>query len=158
MKGDPKVLEELNRALSAELSAIVQYIVHSEMCDNWGYKRLASEIKKQAIEEMGHAEKLIERILFFDGEPKVDIQLQPRIGASVPAQIENDLDGELEAVRMYNNAAKICYEAGDNGSRELFEELIKDEEEHVDFLEAQQQMIKDMGLENYLAQQSRKSD
>ena len=156
MKGNPKVLEELNRALSAELSAIVQYIVHSEMCENWGYGRLAAYIKKQAIDEMGHAEKLIERILFFDGEPKVNIQLTAKVGASVPAQIENDLAGELAAVQMYNNAAKVCLEAGDNGSRELFEQLVKDEEEHVDFLEAQQQMIKDMGLENYLAQQAKK--
>jgi bacterioferritin len=153
MRGNDKVIAELNAALSAELTAIVQYIVHAEMCDNWGYQRLGAYVKKQAIDEMRHAEGLIERILFFDSAPKVDIALAPKIGASVKAQLENDLRGELDAVKQYNSAARVCAEAGDNGSRELFEGMVKDEEEHTLYLESQLGMVKEMGLENYLAQQ-----
>lgn len=153
MRGNDKVIDELNAALKAELTTISQYIVHAEMCDNWGYKRLASFIKKQAIGEMGHAERLIERVLFLDGTPKVDIMLAPNIGASVKAQLENDLSGELDAIRQYNAAVAVCVQAGDNGSRELFESLVKDEEEHADFLEAELHKIGEIGLDNYLAQQ-----
>lgn len=153
MQGNEKVIEQLNEALKAELTAIVQYIVHAEMCHNWGYQRFGSYIKKQAIDEMKHAEGLIERILFLDGTPKVDVMPTPKIGANVKAQIENDLAGELDAVRQYNNAVAVCSEAGDNGTRELFERMVKDEEEHSDFLEAQLFVIGETGLENYLAQQ-----
>jgi len=153
MRGNEKVIEQLNEALKAELTAIVQYIVHAEMCHNWGYQRLGNYIKKQAIDEMKHAEGLIERILFLDGTPKVDVMPTPKIGASVKAQIENDLAGELEAVQQYNKAVEVCGAAGDNGTRELFERMVTDEEEHSDFLEAQLFMIGETGLENYLAQQ-----
>lgn len=157
MRGNEKVLAELNAALSAELTAIVQYMVHSEMCENWGYERLGEIFRKQAIGEMRHAEGLIERILFLDGTPKVDIKLSPNIGANVKAQLENDLNGELEAVRMYNASAAICAEAGDNGSREMFEKMVKDEEGHVDLFEAELHQISEMGLQNYLAQQIHES-
>lgn len=153
MRGDDAVIAQLNMALQAELTAICQYMIHSEMCHNWGYHRLGGYIKKQAIDEMKHAEGLIERILFLEGTPHLDVLPTPKIGASVAAQIDNDLEGELAAVGMYNNAVKICAGAGDNGSRDLFEKMVKDEEEHADFLEAQAGLIKDMGLGNYLAQQ-----
>lgn len=153
MRGNDGVIEQLNQALRAELTTISQYIVHAEMCHNWGYHSLGDFIQKQAIGEMKHAEGLIERILFLDGTPKVDIMLGPKIGASVKAQLENDLKGELEAIQQYNGSAKVCVEAGDNGSRELFEGMIKDEEGHADFLEAQLFMIGEMGIENYLARQ-----
>jgi bacterioferritin len=153
MKGNDRVVGELNAALSAELTAIVQYIVGAEMATNWGYQRYGTLIKKQAIDEMKHAEGLIERILYLDAVPEVSIALKPQIGASVKAQIEHDLAAEVSAVAQYNNAVRVCADAGDNGTRDLFEGMTKDEEQHVDFLEAQLHMIGEMGLDNYLAQQ-----
>lgn len=153
MRGNDNVIQQLNEALKAELTAIVQYIVHAEMCHNWGYDRLGGYIKKQAIDEMRHAEGLIERILFLEGTPKVDVMPTPRIGANVKAQLENDLAAELEAVSEYNSAVAACTEAGDSTSRALFEKMVKDEEEHTDFLEAQLFMIGEVGFDNYLAQQ-----
>jgi bacterioferritin len=123
------------------------------MCENWGYKRLGEHIKKQAIDEMKHAEVLIERILFLDGTPKMAELLSLKIGQNVKAQLENDLKLELSAVADYNAAIKKAVEAGDNGSRELLTKLLKDEEEHVDWLEAQLHRIKELGIANYLAQQ-----
>ena len=153
MRGDEKVLRELNVALSAEMSAVVQYMVQAEMCDNWGYKRLAGITKGRAIEEMRHAEGLIERILFLDGTPNVAVPLTPKIGESVPQQMEFDLADENDAVREYNNAANICRQAGDAGSKDLFERMIGDEERHADYLEAQLHSIKEIGLGAYLSQQ-----
>ncbi len=153
MKGNPKVIEQLNTALSSELTAIAQYMVQAEMCSNWGYRRLGALTKKRAIEEMRHAEGLIERILFLDGIPEVNVGLKPQIGKNVQEHLEIDLKDELSAVVEYNEAVKICNEAGDAGSRELFEHMIQDEERHADFLESQLQDIKDLGLANYLAQQ-----
>jgi bacterioferritin len=153
MRGNEKVIHELNEALKAELTAIVQYIVHGEMQENWGYMKLGGYIKKQAIDEMRHAEELIERILFLDGTPKVDIMMAPTIGGNVKAQLENDLAGEVGAVKMYNASVKVCAEAGDNASRELFVKMVKDEEDHTDWLEAQLGIVRDTGLDNYLAQQ-----
>ena len=153
MKGDPKVIEQLNTALSSELSAIAQYMVQAEMCENWGYGRLAGLTKKRAFEEMHHAEGLIERLLFLDAAPQVSVQLQPKIGANVKEHLELDLKDELDAVVQYNGAVKICTAAADAGSKELFERMIVDEERHADFLEAQLQSITDMGIANYLAQQ-----
>ena len=152
MKGNPKVLSELNKALKEELTAINQYFLHAEMCENWGYHRLAELIKKQSIGEMKHAEALIERMLFLDGSPSMQ-PLEVKIGGTVKAMIESDLALEVGAVKQYNNAVAIATKEGDNGSRDLFVVLLKDEEEHVDFLEAQMQQIKDMGYERYLAQQ-----
>ncbi len=153
MRGNENVINELNAALRAELIAIAQYMVHAEMCHNWGYQRMGDYIRKQAIDEMRHAEHLIERILFLDGTPQVGIGLDPKIGDTVKAQLENDLAAELEAVQQYNHSVQVCRDAGDNGSRELFEAMVKDEEKHTDFLEAQRDLIAQTGYENYLAQQ-----
>jgi bacterioferritin len=152
MKGNPKVLSELNKALREELTAINQYFLHSEICENWGYEKLSEYIKKQSIGEMKHAESLMERILFLDGSPSMK-PLDVKIGGTVKAMIENDLALELGAVKMYNEAVALATREGDNGSRDLFVELLKDEEDHVDFLEAQLHQIKELGYERYLAQQ-----
>ena len=153
MRGDEKVIEQLNTALSAELTAIVQYMVQAEICENWGYGRLAGITKARAIEEMRHAESLIERIIFLDGTPAVRIPLTPEVGANVQQQLEADLASEAGAIKEYNDASAICREAGDNGSKELFERLLHDEERHADFLEAQLHSIKEMGIGPYLSQQ-----
>jgi bacterioferritin len=123
------------------------------MCDNWGYLRLGELTKKRAIEEMRHAEGLIERILFLDGTPEVKVALRPQIGANVKEHLEIDLKDEIEASAQYNNAAKICVAAGDDGSRVLFQRMIQDEERHVDFLEAQLHSIQELGIANYLSEQ-----
>src|SRR3984957_3263935 len=138
MKGNPKVLAELNKALKEELTAINQYFLHAEMCENWGYHKLSVYIKKQSIGEMKHAESLMERILFLDGTPSMQ-PLDVKIGRTVKEMIESDLALEVAAVKQYNAAVAIAVDEGDNGSRELFEILLKDEEDHVDFLEAQVQ-------------------
>ncbi len=153
MRGDEKVIDQLNLALSAELTAIVEYMVQAEMCENWGYSRLAGKTKARAIEEMHHAESLIERILFLDGTPAVNVPLTPKVGAKVQQQLENGNADEMAAVREYNAAARICSEAGDAGSKDLFERMIQDEERHADFLEAQLHSIQEMGIGPYLAQQ-----
>lgn len=153
MKGNPKVIKELNAALLGELTAILQYMVHAEMCSNWGYDGLGAFTKKRAIEEMHHAERLIERLLFLDAVPDVEVGLAPKIGKNVKAQLELGLADEIDARKQYNAAVAICQGEGDNGSRELFEKMIKDEERHVDYLEAQLHSIDEMGIENYLSQQ-----
>ena len=152
MQGNPKVIAELNRALKEELVAINQYFLHAEMCENWKYDKLGSFIKKQSIDEMKHAEALIERILFLDATPTMTEAMQLNIGQNVKQQITGDLKLEVAAVAMYNNAIKIARDEGDNASRELFERLLKDEEMHVDWLEAQ---IEELGYERYLSQQIR---
>src|SRR5271165_1385956 len=121
MRGDKSVIEQLNAALSAELTAIVQYMVQAEMCESWGYKRLGALTKTRAIEEMHHAEGLIERIIFLDGTPSVDIPLTPKVGATVQEQLATDYADEEGAVRQYNDAARICSQVGDAGSKDLFE-------------------------------------
>src|SRR5271165_6103216 len=153
MKGNEKVIELLNAALSDEMSAAVQYMVQAEMCESWGYARLAALTKARAIEEMRHAERLIERVIFLDGTPNVTVPLKPRVGADVPKQLEIDLEDETNAIKMYNDSAKACREAGDAGSKDLFEGLLHDEERHADFLEAQLNSIKVLGLGPYLSQQ-----
>ncbi len=153
MRGNDTVITHLNAALEHELGAICQYILHSEMCHNWGYHKLGAYIKKQAIDEMKHAEGLVERILFLDGQPNLAVVPPIHLGMSVQAQLENDLADELGAVKDYNEAVAACAAAGDNGTRELFEKMVKDEEQHADFLEAQLGMVKEIGLPNYLAQQ-----
>jgi bacterioferritin len=145
----------LNAALKEELTAISQYFLHAEMCENWKYEKLAGYIKKQSIDEMKHAEALIERILFLDGTPNLT-ELGPlRVGQNVKEQLESDLKLELDAVVMYNNSVKLARDEGDNASRELFEKLLADEEQHVDWLEAQVYQIKEIGYERYLSQQIR---
>lgn len=153
MHGNENVIQQLNAALSSELTAIVEYMTQSEMCQNWGYTRLADLTKARAIEEMKHAEGLIERVIFLDGIPSVDVGLKPQLGSKVQEQLEIDLKDEQDAVRQYNEAAKVCVEARDEGSKALFERMIQDEERHADFLESQLHAIKEMGVANYLAQQ-----
>ena len=152
MRGNDKVIAELNEALREELTAINQYFIHAEMCHNWGYHKLGSYIRKQSIDEMKHAEQLIERILFLNGTPKMEY-LELKIGANVKGQIEGDLTLEVNAVAMYNKAINVSREQGDDQSRELFSKLLKDEEEHVDWLEAQVHLIKEVGYERYLTMQ-----
>jgi bacterioferritin len=153
MKGNPKVLATLNQALHEELTAINQYFLHAEMCENWHYDRLGDLIKKQSIGEMKHAEEIIERILFLDGTPNLTEHIDLTIGKNVKEQIESDLKLEVNAVAMYNQAVETARQASDNASRELFERLLKDEEEHVDWLEAQVHQMKELGYERYLSQQ-----
>jgi len=157
MRGNPKVIAELNAALKEELTAISQYFLHAEMCENWKYEKLAKFIKKQSIDEMKHAEALMERILFLDGTPNMTELLQIKVGQNVKEQIANDLQLELNAVAMYNNSVRIARDEGDNASRELFEMLLKDEEAHVDWLEAQLFQIGEIGYERYLSQQIREA-
>jgi bacterioferritin len=155
MKGNPKVIAALNEALKEELVAINQYFLHAEMCENWHYDKLGSFIKKQSIDEMKHAEVLIERILFLDATPNMTDPIKLTIGQNVKEQIESDLKLEIDAVALYNRASQIARDEGDNASRELFDRLLKDEEEHVDWLEAQLYQIKEIGYERYLSQQIR---
>lgn len=153
MKGNDKVIAALNALLADELTAINQYMVHSEMCDNWGYERLHKRIERRAIDEMKHAENLIARILFLEGLPVVS-RLNPiYIGPDVKRQFEHDIVAETGAIRAYNDAIALCGEAGDFGTRELLEKVLQDEEDHLDWLEAQMDQIKQMGFEIYLTQQ-----
>ncbi len=153
MKGDAKVLAILNEVLKAELTAINQYFLHAEMCENWGYERMAKHTRKESIEEMQHAEKLMERILLLDGTPNMSDYFKINIGQNVKQQLENDLQLEYTAVKRLNEGIKSCVAVGDNGSRELLEKILLDEEHHIDWLEGQLYMIKEMTYENYLAQQ-----
>ena len=155
MQGKPKVIALLNEALKEELTAINQYFLHAEMCENWHYAKLGDYIKKQSIDEMKHAEALIERILFLDGTPTMTELMQLTIGKNVKEQIESDLKLELGAVEFYNRAVKVSRDEGDNASSELFERLLKDEESHVDWLEAQLHLMQEVGYERYLTQQMR---
>ena len=153
MRGNAQVIAQLNQALKEELTAINQYFLHAEMCHNWGYHGLGDFIRKQSIDEMKHAEKLIERILFLDATPTMEY-MELNVGENVKGQLEADLQLETNAVAMYNKAVQISREAGDDQSRELFSKLLKDEEEHVDWLEAQLHQIKEMGYERYLSNQT----
>ena len=157
MRGNEKVIELLNEALKAELTAINQYFLHAKMCENWGYLRLAAHSREESIDEMKHADSLMERILFFEGTPNMSELFPLRIGANVKEQLANDLALELEACPRLNRAIRAATEAGDNGSRELFEEILEEEEHHVDWLEAQIHMIDEIGLDNYLAKQMHKA-
>ena len=153
MKGEAAVINTLNNLLADELTAINQYMVQSEMCENWGYEKLHKQIGKTAIDEMKHAEKLIERILFLEGSPTVSKLNAMNIGSSVLAIHNNNLASEVAAVKAYNDAIAQCVQAGDNGTRELLKAVLKDEEDHVDWLEAQLDQIKQMGIQMYLAEQ-----
>lgn len=152
MKGNEKIISMLNEMLSDELTAINQYMVHSEMCDNWGYTRLHKAMEKRAIDEMKHAEKLIGRVLFLEGKPDVSKYGKITIGGDVPQQMRNDLAAEAGAIEAYNKSIKMAQDAGDNGTRELLESILKDEEAHLDWLEAQNDQITQMGVQNYLAE------
>lgn len=153
MKGNEKIIEHLNARLAEELTAINQYFVHAEMCENWGYERLHEMIRKRSIDEMKHAEKLIARILFLEGKPIVSNLNKIHIGAEVPRMHENDRLAEEAAIRGYNESIRLAAELGDNGSRELLESILKEEEEHIDLLETQLDQISQMGVQNYLVEQ-----
>jgi len=153
MKGNEKVIENLNLRLAEELTAINQYMVHAEMCDNWRYDRLHKQIEKRAIDEMRHAEKLIARVLFLEGRPIVSNLNKMHIGDEVPKMHQNDRIAEAEAIRGYNESIRLCVELGDNGTREMLEAILKEEEGHIDLIEAQLDQIKQMGVENYLVEQ-----
>jgi bacterioferritin len=153
MKGNEKVLETLNMMLADELTAINQYIVHGEMTSNWGYAALHEINEKRAIDEMKHAEMLIERILFLEGIPIVTELNTIHIGEDVEKQIKNDWKAEFDAIKAYNLAIKVAGEYDDFGTRELFEKILKDEEAHIDLLEAQSDQIKQMGIQIFLAEQ-----
>lgn len=155
MKGNEKVIEHLNMRLAEELTAINQYMVHSEMCANWGYERLHQLIEKRAMIEMKHAEKLITRILFLEGRPIVSNINKVHIGAEVPKMHANDLIAEEVAIKGYNESIRLTVEVGDNGTRELLKEILTDEESHIDELEAQLEQIKQVGAQNYLLEQIR---
>lgn len=154
MKGNDEIIQRLNARLAEELTAINQYMVQAEMCDNWGYKRLHDAIEKRAIDEMKHAEKLIERILFLEGIPVVNQLNKINIGADVKTQHENDRASEEDAVNAYNGDIRFAAETGDNGTREALEAILKDEEDHLDWIEAQLDQIAQMGIQNYLAEQT----
>jgi bacterioferritin len=153
MKGNKKLLEQLNARLAEELTAINQYMVHSEMCDDWGYGKLHKQIEKRAIDEMKHAEKLIGRILYLEGIPIVSDLNKIHIGAEVPKMHENDRQAEEGAIKNYNETIRLAAEVGDNGTREMLTAILKEEEEHIDTLEAQLDQIKQMGIQNYLTEQ-----
>jgi bacterioferritin len=153
VKGNEQVIGKLNALLADELTAINQYMVHSEMCANWHYDELHEAVEKRAIDEMKHAEKLIARMIFLDGKPVVSNLNPIHIGADVEAQLENDLASELGAVKAYNEGIQLAVQVGDNGSRELLESILGDEEDHVDWIEAQLSQIGQMGIANYLVEQ-----
>ena len=153
MQGDAQVIDYLNRQLKNELTAINQYFLHYRMLKHWGLGKLAKKEYEESIGEMKHAEELIERIIFLEGTPNLNDFPKLKIGKNVQQQLQNDLNLEKEAVEEYNKYIALARKEGDNASADLFEALLKDEEEHVDFLEAQLDLIEQLGLQNYLAQQ-----
>jgi len=154
MRGNEKLLEVLNQRLADELTAINQYMVHSEMCENWGYSKLHLAIRKQAMDEMHHAEWLIERIIFLDGSPTVSKLNSIRIGKTVLEMVTNDQDSEVAGLQAYNAAIKLAHEVSDEGSVELLTKILTMEEGHIDWAEVQRSQIEQMGLENYLTNQN----
>lgn len=153
MKGSQKVIDVLNFLLADELTAVSQYMVHSEMCANWGYDELAEKIEKRAIDEMKHAEKHIGRILFLEGLPVVSNLNKMHIAPKVEGMLTSDHAAEEGAIAAYNSAIKLCTEEADNGSREMLEDILADEEAHIDWIETQLDQIEQMGIQNYLVEQ-----
>lgn len=153
MQGNPEIIELLNEVLTAELTAVNQYFIHAKMCGNWGYDRLAEHVRHESIDEMRHAERIIERILYFDGVPNLQRLFPLRVGETVPEQFQNDLAVEYAAVERLNNGIAAAVAAGDNGTRALLEEILVSEEEHIDWLETQLESIRQLGEVPYLAEQ-----
>jgi len=153
MKGDPEIIEALNAVLTAELTAINQYFIHHKMADNWGYKRISAHKRGESIEEMKHADEVIERILYFDGVPNMQRLNPVMVGESVVEMHELDLQLEYDNVKRLNDAIALCLEKKDGGTRELLERILVEEEEAVDYLEAQLGLIKELGRERYLSEQ-----
>lgn len=153
MQGDPAILEALNDVLTAELTAINQYFIHAKMCENWGYQRLYKKKREESIEEMHDADKVMERILYFDGVPNVQRLFPVAVGEDPVEQHRLDLQLETTAIERLNKAIALCRDKGDNGTRELLEEILKGEEAGADWLEAQLHLVKEVGKEAYLAEQ-----
>ena len=153
MKGKPEIIDALNDVLTGELTAINQYFLHARMCENWGYKRLWEKIRAESIDEMKHADKLIERVLYLEGLPNVQRLGKINIGQTVPEQLKVDLELEKVALDKLNKAIELCRSLGDNGSRDLFEDILESEEDHVNWLETQLSLIEQVGEAQYLAQQ-----
>jgi bacterioferritin len=158
MKGHDQVVGLLNDVLTAELTAINQYFIHGRMCENWGYKRLWKKLREESIGEMRHADQLIERILYLDGIPNVQRFGKVSVGQTVPEQLRLDLELERAAVATLNAGIELCRGVGDNGSRELLEGILHGEEEHIDWIEEQMELIRQVGEAHYLAQQIREAD
>jgi bacterioferritin len=155
MQGNPRIIETLNDVLTAELTAINQYFIHAKMCQNWGYSRLAEHIKDESIDEMKHADSIIERILFLDGVPNMQRLYPVRVGETVKEQFELDLQVEYEAVKRFNDGIALAVELADNATRHMLEEMLVSEESHADWLETQLEAMRQVGEQNYLAQQLR---
>ncbi len=153
MKGDKKVIEHLNKVLFNELTAINQYFLHARMCQNWGYERLWKKVRAESIDEMKHADEIVERILYLDGHPNLQKLGKLEIGETVVEQLKSDLALEKRAIPTLNAGIALCREKGDNGTAELLEEILVDEEEHADWLEAQLSLVEQVGAQNYLAEQ-----
>ena len=150
MKGNPQVLTLLNDVLTAELTAINQYFLHARLCGHWGYKRLEEKVRKESIDEMKHADELIDRILYLDGLPNLQKLGKVNVGQTVPEQFQLDLQVEMEAVKRLNDAIEMCRSVGDNGSRALLEKILREEESHIDWLETQLELVEQVGPENYM--------
>jgi bacterioferritin len=158
MKGHDQVVTLLNDILTAELTAINQYFIHARMCENWGYKRLWKKLRDESIGEMRHADRLIERVLYLEGVPNVQRLGKVNVGQTVPEQLRLDLELERSAVATLNAGVEVCRGAGDNGTRDLLEEILKSEEGHIDWIEEQLELIKQVGEGHYLAQQIKEED
>jgi bacterioferritin len=156
MKGNKKIIDALNEILTSELTGVNQYFIHAKMCENWGFHRLAEADRKESIGEMKHAEELIERILFLEGTPNLQRLGKVRVGEKVTEQLRLDSELEIDAIARLNQAIALSVEAADNGTRDMLEEMLRSEEEHLDWLEAQLELVRQVGEENYLAQQIHK--
>ncbi len=155
MQGSPAVIEILNEVLTAELTAINQYFIHARMCDNWGYDRLSEKLRHESIDEMKDADAVIERILYLEGVPNMQRLGSIAVGETVLEQLNLDAELERSAVERYNRGVALAVAEGDNGTRDLFETQLRGEEEHLDWIESQLELIRQVGLENYLSQQIR---
>jgi bacterioferritin len=158
MKGHDQVVTLLNDVLTAELTAVNQYFIHARMCENWGYKRRWKKVREESIGEMRHADRLIERILYLEGVPNLQRLGKVNVGQTVPEQLRLDLEVERTAVSALNAGIEMCRSAGDNGTRDLLEEILKAEEDHIDWIEEQLELIKQVGEGHYLAQQIKEED
>ena len=158
MKGSQKVIDLLNEVLTNELTAINQYFLHARMCENWGYDRLWHKVRAESIDEMKHADKVIERILYLEGLPNVQRLGKVNIGQTVDEQMKVDLALEAAAIPVLNRGIELCRAEGDNGTADLLEDVLEDEEEHANWLEAQLTLIQQAGLQNYLAEQIKKDE
>jgi bacterioferritin len=158
VQGDPSIIELLNEVLTAELTAINQYFIHARMCENWGYKRLWKKVREESIGEMRHADRLIERILYLEGVPNLQRLGKVNVGQTVPEQLRLDLEVERTAVAALNSGIEVCRGLGDNGTRDMLEEILKAEEDHINWIEEQLELIKQVGEGHYLAQQIKEED